>query len=79
MKVYISCDIEGVATTTLWEQTDTIGKNAIAAPYAKQMTEEVNAACEGAIAAGADFILVKDAHGSGCNMQVTPAIAAPAK
>jgi D-amino peptidase len=71
MKVYISCDIEGVATTTLWEQTDTIGKNAIAAPYAKQMTEEVNAACEGAIAAGADFILVKDAHGSGCNMDIT--------
>lgn len=71
MKVYISCDIEGIATTTLWSQTHTISDYSTAAPYAKQMTEEVNAACEGAIAAGADYILIKDAHGSGCNMDIT--------
>jgi len=36
-----------------------------------QMTLEAKAACDGAIAAGADYILVKDAHGSGENIDVS--------
>jgi len=66
MKVYISADIEGVATATTWDHTT------IARPgydlAAAQMTAEVLAACEGAIAAGADSILVKDAHETGTNI-----------
>lgn len=71
MRVFISCDIEGITTTTLWDETHTMGKPALAAAHARQMTAEVKAACEGAIAAGADYILVKDAHGSGTNIDVT--------
>ena len=67
MRVFISCDIEGITTTTLWEETHTM-REACAAAHARQMTAEVKAACEGAIAAGADYILVKDAHDSARNL-----------
>ena len=68
MKVFISADIEGIATTTSWKETHTSSEPAIAAPHAKQMTREVLAACEGAIAGGATEIYIKDAHGSGQNI-----------
>jgi len=71
MKVFISADIEGVATTTLWDETRTQTNPAQAGPHAKQMTAEVLAACNGAIAAGADYILVRDAHGSATNIDIT--------
>ncbi len=66
MRVFISADIEGIATTTLWEQATKGGYGYEAA--CRQMSLEVRAACEGAIAAGADYIRVKDAHGSGTNI-----------
>lgn len=69
MKVYISADIEGTTATTLWDETSRSQPYYAAA--ARQMTMEVKAACEGAIDAGADFILVKDAHGSGTNIDIT--------
>ncbi len=66
MRVFISADIEGIATTTLWDQCS---KGQIGyAEASDEMTKEVVAACEGAIAAGADYIRVKDAHGSGTNI-----------
>lgn len=68
MRVFISADIEGITTTTLWEEC-----NRTQATYAaavQQMTNEVRAACEGAIAAGAESILVKDAHASGTNLDI---------
>lgn len=69
MKVFISCDIEGVTTTTLWDQTRTAPeKLSLTAPFQAQMTREVVAACEGAIAAGATYILIKDAHGAAINI-----------
>ncbi|MBQ7623870.1 MAG: M55 family metallopeptidase, partial [Clostridia bacterium] len=66
MKVFLSADIEGTAFTTLWSETET--DSSLYPAAARQMTAEVRAACEGAIAAGADFILVKDAHGKGINI-----------
>lgn len=66
MKVFISADIEGIATTAMWEQC-TKGQYGYEEAR-KQMTLEVVAACEGAYAAGADYIRVKDAHGSGTNI-----------
>ncbi len=66
MKVFISADIEGVSGCTTWDETE-IDKSAYEA-YALQMTREVNAACEGANAAGATEIVVKDAHDSGRNI-----------
>lgn len=65
-KIFISADIEGTAGITHWDETS---KNHPDYPYyAKQMTQEVNAACLGALDAGADEILVKDAHDSARNI-----------
>ena len=69
MRVFISADIEGVTGTTAWDETE-IGRPGYEAAR-QQMTAEVKAACEGAIAAGADYILVKDAHDSGRNIDIT--------
>lgn len=69
MRVFISADIEGTTLTTLWDETE-VGKG-IYPPAAQQMTQEVKAACEGAIAAGADHILIKDAHDYAINLDVT--------
>ena len=61
MKVFISADIEGITTTTVWDETEPAHS---AYPlHAKQMTEEVLACIQGAKAAGAKEIVVKDAHG----------------
>lgn len=66
MKVFISADIEGVTGVTHWDETE---KNKTDhATFAEQMTLEVRSACEGANDAGADEILVKDAHDSGRNL-----------
>jgi len=66
MKVYISADIEGVAGITNWNEAE---KNHPDYPeFRERMTEEVVAACDGAIAAGATEILIKDAHDSGRNI-----------
>jgi D-amino peptidase len=61
MKIYISADMEGVAGITSEAQTNPVGQPEY--PYScKLMTGEVNAACEGAIAAGATDIVVNDSH-----------------
>lgn len=68
MKLFISADIEGCAGTTMLYETH---KNEPAyQKYAKQMTEEVVAVCEAALAAGADEIVVKDGHGDATNIDV---------
>ena len=69
MRVFISADIEGTAFTTIWSETEY--RDGLYPAAAKEMTAEVRAACEGAIAAGADYILVKDAHGHGINIDPT--------
>ena len=66
MKIYLSADIEGTTGITLWEETENGHPRY---PYfQQQMTKEVAAACEGALAAGCTDILVKDAHDSACNL-----------
>lgn len=69
MKVFISVDIEGITTTTNWEECN--DKLEIYKKHAEQMTKETVAACEGAIAAGVDEIVIKDAHGSGRNIDIS--------
>jgi len=66
MKVFISADIEGTCYTTNWDNAEKGHEGYTEA--AQQMTAEVKAACEGAIAAGADQIVVNDAHWTGCNI-----------
>jgi D-amino peptidase len=66
MKIYISADIEGTAGITNWEEADKT--HPTYQEFRERMTDEVVAACEGAIEAGAKEILVKDAHDSGRNI-----------
>ncbi len=69
MKVYISADLEGVAGSTTWIETE---KNTPDyTPFQKQMTKEVEAAIEGAIAGGATEIVLKDAHDSARNIDIS--------
>jgi D-amino peptidase len=66
MKVYISVDIEGVTGITHWDEAE-IGKPGYET-FRNQMTDEAAAACEGALAAGATNLVVKDAHWTGRNL-----------
>ncbi len=66
MKVFISVDMEGITGVTKWNETN-IGEHDYEY-FRKVMTEETNAAIEGALAAGATEIVVRDSHGSACNL-----------
>ena len=68
MKLFISADIEGCAGTTL--NYETHKDEPAYQKYAKQMTDEVVAVCEAALAAGVDEIVVKDGHGDATNIDV---------
>ena len=66
MKIYLSADIEGITGIADWAEADLA--HADNAQFRERMTAEVAAACEGAVAAGATEILVKDAHWTGRNL-----------
>lgn len=65
-RIYLSCDIEGTCGIAHWDETNK--DKADYGPFAAQMTREVVAACEGAMAGGATALLVKDAHDSARNL-----------
>lgn len=67
MKVFLSADMEGTCGIVDWKETDRPTPMDYA-PYQKQMTREVAAACKGALSAGAEEVLVKDAHDSARNI-----------
>ena len=69
MKVYISVDIEGVAGITHWDEAEK--GHADWLEFREIMTREAIAAIEGARAAGATEIWLKDAHDSGRNLITT--------
>ena len=66
MKIFISSDMEGTTGIAHWDETEK-GKP-LYDHFANQMSREVAAACEGALAAGAEDVLVKDAHDSARNI-----------
>jgi len=66
LKVFISVDMEGVCGVIHWEEVSRNGKDYDL--FRKLMTEETNAAIEGALASGATEILVRDSHGSARNI-----------
>jgi len=65
-KLFISADMEGTAGIAHWDETEK-GKP-LYDHFAHQMSREAAAACEGALAAGYDEVLVKDAHDSARNI-----------
>ena len=64
MRVYISIDMEGVAGVVHEDQTDPIDPRHAGEynRFRRLMTAEANAAVEGALAAGAESVLVNDSH-----------------
>jgi D-amino peptidase len=67
VNVYISTDIEGTAGIVDWQQV--LGPGAEYELGRQLLTDEVNAAIDGAVEAGARHILVNDAHWTMQNMR----------
>ena len=67
MKAFLSADIEGTCGICHWNETERSTPNDYAI-YQRQMQREVNAACQGALDAGAEYVYVKDAHDSARNL-----------
>jgi D-amino peptidase len=68
MKVYISVDIEGIAGTVDWDETEI--EHPRYGEFRELMMGEALAAIEGAKSAGATEIVVEDAHSSGRNILI---------
>ena len=68
LKIYISADMEGVVGVVTNEQLGPQGFEY--ARFREFMTQEVNAAIEGAFAGGATQIVVSDSHGNGQNLLI---------
>ena len=70
MKVFLSADMEGTCGIVSWPETE---RNTPFdySPMQNQMTREVAAACRGALEAGAEEVLVKDAHDTARNIDPT--------
>ena len=66
LKVFISVDMEGIAGVVIPEETSRSGQDY--GYFRTIMTKETNAAIEGALAAGATKIVVRDSHGSARNI-----------
>ena len=67
-KVFMSVDIEGINGICNWDETE--ADTARYQEFKKELQREVNAACRGAIAAGATEIVIKDAHDSARNLDI---------
>ena len=63
MRIFLSADIEGTAGIARWEEAR--AQESCHQYFKEQMSREVAAACRGALAAGADEVVIKDAHGPG--------------
>ena len=68
LKIYISADMEGIVGVVSNEQLGPQGFEY--ARFREFMTQEVNAAIQGAIAGGATEIVVSDSHGNGQNLLI---------
>jgi len=69
LKVFISADMEGVGGVSTWSvQAGSKGREY--EKFRELMTKEVNAAVEGAFAAGASEVVVGDSHGDAQNIDV---------
>jgi D-amino peptidase len=66
-RIFVSSDMEGTCGIVHWDETEKT-KPEYYNQFARQMTREVAAACEGAVLGGAEEILVKDAHDSARNI-----------
>ena len=68
LKIYISADMEGVVGVVTADQLGPTGFEY--QRFREFMTQEVNAAIEGAFAGGASQVVVSDSHGNGENILI---------
>jgi D-amino peptidase len=68
VRIYISADMEGVVGVVTGEQLGPQGFEY--ARFREFMTQEVNAAIDGAMAGGATHIVIADSHGNGQNLLI---------
>lgn len=68
LKIYISADMEGIVGVVTGEQLGPTGFEY--GRFREFMTQEVNAAIQGAMAAGATDIVISDSHGNGQNLLI---------
>jgi D-amino peptidase len=68
MRILIAADMEGVSGVTHWDQVSP--GNSEYRRFRELMTEDVNAAIQGAREAGADDVLVADGHAYGRNILI---------
>ena len=68
-KIFLSADIEGTCGIAHWDETEPNRHGY--EHFSRQMTNEVAAACNGAVAGGAGEIFVKDAHDTARNIDPT--------
>ena len=68
LKIYISADMEGVVGVVTQEQLGPTGFDY--QRFREIMTQEVNAAIEGALAGGATDIVISDSHGNAQNLLI---------
>jgi D-amino peptidase len=68
LKIYISADMEGITGVVTNEQLGPQGFEY--QRFREFMTQEVNAAIEGAFSAGARQVVVSDSHGNGQNLLI---------
>src|SRR3990172_2639329 len=68
MKILISVDMEGISGVVNWDQVSP--GHSEYERYRRIMTDEVNAAVEGAFEAGAGEVVVTDGHAHGYNLLV---------
>jgi len=66
LKVFISVDMEGISGLVSGEETSPTGRDY--GLFRQLMTEEANAAIEGALQAGATEVVVRDAHAGALNI-----------
>jgi D-amino peptidase len=68
MKLLIACDMEGISGVTLWEHVTPT--HAEYQRFRRIMTEDVNAAVDGAARGGASEIVISDGHWNSGNILV---------
>jgi D-aminopeptidase len=70
LKVFISPDMEGIDGVSTWD-VQASAKGREYEEFRRLMTQEVNAAVEGAFDAGATEVLVADSHGDAQNIDIS--------
>jgi len=68
LKIYISCDMEGITGVNAGKQVSS--SDSEYSRFRKLMTQDINAAIEGALDAGATEFVVNDSHGSMTNILI---------